>query len=91
METLQILTLDDARGAFREEAKILSESLRSPQNQENTYLTSAGVQLELGISRATLSRWRKDKTIRFSRVDGKLFYLRSDVDELMRENLVVAD
>ena len=95
MSSIHIVSLEDARRAFREEAALLTESLNKKQDSssqsEKFYLSSADVQRELGISKATLARWRKDKTIRFSPIGGKLFYLRSDVDKLIREHLVVAD
>lgn len=93
MADIQIVTLEDARQAFREEAAKLSESLRKKQGpssrSETSYLSSSDVQKELGVSKATLARWRHDNKIRFSRIGGKLLYLRSDIDRLVQSHIVI--
>lgn len=93
MSIVQLLTIEDAREAFRAEAELLSASREkergsSPPSQK-PYLSSADVQRELGISKATLARWRNEGLIRFSKVLGKLLYRREDIDRLVREHVVV--
>lgn len=90
MAAIKIVSLDDARRAFREEAKILTETLTKTQDPapSNSVLSSAGVQRELNVSRATLSRWRTEGRIRFSKIGSKLFYRREDIENLIQSNVV---
>ena len=95
MSTVQLLTLDDARTVLREDLSELREAHElnstSRRSGNDKYLSGSDVQEALCISKATLARWRSDKTIRFSRIGGKLIYLQSDIDRLVQENIVTEE
>ena len=87
---LELVSLEDARRAFAQEARaILGERPKkqaSPAPASRQYITSGEVQELLGISKATLARWRKNGTLPYSKIGAKVFYNRIDLDKLIQES-----
>ena len=87
---LELLTIEDARRAFAQEARaILGEGPKkqaSPAPAPKQYFTSSEVQALLSISKATLARWRKNGILPYSKIGSKVFYNRIDLDKLIQES-----
>jgi len=84
---LELLTIEDARRAFSQEVKALlreQSSRSSATTSSKDFLSSAEVQEELGISKATLARWRSRGLIPFSKIGNKLIYKRSEIEKAVR-------
>lgn len=58
----------------------------SSAKSKNEILDNADMFKLLKISRRTLQNWRDTGIISFSKVDGKIFYRYSDVEELLKNN-----
>ena len=56
---------------------------RSPDRPPITYMTNPEAQKVLGVSRATLARWRKDGTIPYSKLGRSVYYAVEDVEVLL--------
>ena len=54
------------------------------------FLTNAEAQAYLGLSKATLARYRADGTLPYSKVGANVYYRLSDLEALLEENVVGA-
>lgn len=52
--------------------------------QNETYLTTKEAGALLKVSRATLNRWRKSKTIKAKKLNGVVRYKLSDIEKAMK-------
>ena len=59
---------------------------RDRPNKE--YLTNAEAQTYLGLSKATLARYRADGTLRYSKVGQSVYYRLADVEALLDRHTV---
>ncbi|RZK26206.1 MAG: DNA-binding protein, partial [Flavobacterium sp.] len=81
MTTLDLITKDDLE-QFKKE---LFAELRRPgqklhkQAEQKEWLKSHEVKKLLGISAGTLQNLRRNKTLRFSKIGGLMFYKYDDV------------
>lgn len=83
----ELLSIEDARRAFSQEVKALlreNPPRSSARAAKKDFLSSAEVQEELGISKATLARWRCRGLIPFSKIGNKLIYERSEIEKAVR-------
>ena len=92
MPTVNIVCLQDAEEAFRKIARVLIEDLsnRPEKNPQSEYLSSTDVLHVLGISRATLARWRQLGSLPHYRIGEKILYLNSDVAQLVQKNKIIS-
>lgn len=87
MTYLEILTKEDLEQFKRE----LFAELRRPaqklhqQAQQKGWLKSFEVRKLLGISPGTLQTYRRDGTIRYSKIGGLMFYKYDDIVSLMED------
>lgn len=56
---------------------------RDRPGDAKTYLTNAEAQAYLGLSKATLARYRADGTLPYSKVGSSVFYRTADVEALI--------
>lgn len=54
------------------------------------WLTNKEAQAYLGLSKATLARYRADKTLPYSRVNAAVYYRLADIEALLERGLVGA-
>ena len=83
---MQVVTQEDLQ-KFKTE--LLSELLAvlSPQRQgPREWLRSSDVRKMLGISSGTLQKLRIDGDLKYSKINGSVFYLYKDVDEMLSNN-----
>lgn len=92
MSTIEIISLEDAKTAIREEMESifsrLSVEIQKGNQDSAKYLSSSEVLKVLGISRATLARWRAQNRIAFSKIDGKILYESSKIEELVQRHSI---
>lgn len=55
-------------------------------NLKHQWMTGLEVGHALNMSAKTLQRLRKSGSLPFSRVNGKIYYKRSDVDQMLEDN-----
>ena len=85
MGTIEFITMDD----FEQFKKELFAELRRPgqklhkQAEQKEWLKSYEVRKLLGISPGTLQNLRRNKTLRFSKIGGLMFYKYDDIAKLM--------
>ncbi|MES2653304.1 MAG: helix-turn-helix domain-containing protein [Bacteroidota bacterium] len=85
MGTIEFITMDD----FEQFKKELFAELRRPgqklhkQSEQKEWLKSYEVRKLLGISPGTLQNLRRNKTLRFSKIGGLMFYKYEDIAKLM--------
>lgn len=82
---VDIITKNDLQ-QFKEE---LLQDFKAILNQSNTpqteeYLKSGEVRKLLKISSGTLQNLRINRTLKFKKIGGTIYYLRSDVDNLLQ-------
>ncbi|PAP75290.1 helix-turn-helix domain-containing protein [Rubrivirga marina] len=61
---------------------------RSPGRPSIGFLTNREAQAALGVSKATLARWRKDGTLAHSKVGQNVYYAIADVEGLLASRRV---
>lgn len=49
------------------------------------------VQMYLDVSKRTLVNWRKNKIITYTMIGEKLYYQKSDIEQLLKRNRVESD
>jgi hypothetical protein len=64
------------------------EKKETKQAEPKEWLTNKEAQDFLGLSRATLQRYRDRGTLPYSKVGGNIYYRYADVVALLEENLV---
>jgi len=69
----------------QQELKDLLAEINEPKTQA-TWYTNEDLMEQLKVSRRTLSNWRDQGLIGFSKINGKIFYSHSDVEEFMANN-----
>ena len=59
--------------------------------ERKSWLTNAEALEYLGLSKATLSRFRSSGKLPYSKVGKSVYYRRSDLDKLLQANLQLAE
>lgn len=81
-----------AQVAERTARRVLDElapHLRRPTDRPPiAFLTNREAQKALGVSKATLARWRKDGTLPYSKVGQSVYYAVDDVNALLASRQV---
>lgn len=88
----QIATLEDFQ-ILQKEIHLIQENINELKvivgtNKTSTqqWLRSTDVRRLLGISHGKLQKMRDREQIKFTRIDGVIFYLQSDIETLMRNH-----
>lgn len=66
----------------REELEAHIEKMEA-SNSENDVLTNKQAMKHLHVSRSTLQRWRDSGKLPYRKVEGKILYTKSDLNELL--------
>ena len=64
-----------------------SDLVPKPLPQQFRWLDNQDLMLLLHVSDRTLQRWRTESKLPFSKIKGKIWYLESDVNEMVKEGL----
>ena len=67
------------------------EAMRSEPERDQPrlgWLTNREAQTALGVSRATLARWRKDGTLKHSKLGASVYYSIQDIEALLASRKV---
>lgn len=73
--------------AIREELQTLQASLEKKKTKRTEYITRKEVAKMLGISKPTLWRWEKNRTLKNYKVQGRVFYKLHEVQELISKSV----
>ena len=78
------------RGAVQSASK---DYIQEPQvlKERKSWLTNAEALEYLGLSKATLSRFRSSGILPYSKVGKSVYYRRIDLDKLLQANLQLAE
>lgn len=82
---LRTIVGDAVDGALQ---SIRSELNASPTTSEKRWLTNREAQSYLGLSKATLARYRANGTLPYSKVGSSVYYRLDDVEALLSARLV---
>lgn len=77
------------RGEMTEEEISRCRSERDPGSILDTLLDGQDVMMRLHISQRTLQTLRSNGTLPFTRVGRKIYYLRSDIGRILKDNYVM--
>lgn len=67
------------------------QSVGAPKDLRSQWMNPKEVGHALGMSESTLLRLRKCGALPYSRVHGKIFYKRFDVEQMLEDNYVKID
>lgn len=62
-----------------------SELIPKPLAPEKVWLDNADLMQKLHVSANTLQRWRNEGKLPFSKIKGKIWYLESDLNDMLDE------
>lgn len=77
------------RGRMTEEEALQCRRERDGENILDTLLDGQDVMLRLHISQRTLQTLRSNGTLPFTRIGRKIYYLRSDIERILKDNYVM--
>ncbi len=77
------------RGKMTEEEISRCRSERDPGSILDTLLDGQDVMMRLHISQRTLQTLRSNGTLPFTRIGRKIYYLRSDIERILKDNYVM--
>lgn len=77
------------RGRMTEEEVLQCRRERDGENILDTLLDGQDVMLRLHISQRTLQTLRSNGTLPFTRIGRKIYYLRSDIERILKDNYVM--
>jgi len=77
------------RGRMTEEEVLQCRQERDGENILDTLLDGQDVMLRLHISQRTLQTLRSNGTLPFTRIGRKTYYLRSDIERILKDNYVM--
>ncbi|GIV60281.1 MAG: hypothetical protein KatS3mg043_1370 [Rhodothermaceae bacterium] len=84
--------LDDLRAAIRQDLEeVLRPDARTAEARNPdplAYISNAEAMRLLGVSRATLQRWRDSGELPYARVGSMIFYRREDLEAFIGRHLV---
>jgi len=91
---MEVITIESkAYQEFMQNLNRLIQSLSEKQKDEkkDEWLDSNAACRELNISNRTLHRLKKERLISYSMLRGRYRYKRSDIEQIMRDGLVVSN
>lgn len=77
------------RGRMTEEEVLQCRRERDGENILDILLDGQDVMLRLHISQRTLQTLRSNGTLPFTRIGRKIYYLRSDIERILKDNYVM--
>lgn len=77
------------RGRMTEEEVLQFRRERDGENILDTLLDGQDVMMRLHISQRTLQTLRSNGTLPFTRIGRKIYYLRSDIERILKDNYVM--
>lgn len=75
------------RSAERALKKLLEKDYFLTRHGDGEFMTNDAVMKYLGLSRPTLQRYRDSGRLPFSKIGRKVYYRRSDVEELLKTGM----
>ena len=63
-------------------------TVRPVREVEKEWMTREGAADYLGISEETIRKWNYDAVLRYSKVRGRVFIAKRDIDKLIEDNMV---
>lgn len=78
--------MNDKENILKQVAKLLSELLQKSQPKE--FLTEKEMCEYLDVTRSTLNRWKKKGTIKVYGLEGRIYYHRDEVKNLIINNRI---
>ncbi len=85
METVYLLPDREIRDLVRELKEAVKE-LREKKEGVKDFVGNDQFLQIMGISKRTAQTWRDDGVIAFSQIGGKIYYLSSDIEGLLKKN-----
>ncbi len=70
---------------YQQQLDSIFEYIKSNKSPSKIYDNSSLMKL-LNVSQRTLASWRENGTIKFSKVQGKIFYRQKDIDEMLDQS-----
>lgn len=81
-----IIPQDQFRELLNKVEHILTSIEQISANPNDSFIDNAEFLRVMGISKRTAQTWRDEQRISFSQVGAKIYYKRSDVDQLLKNN-----
>jgi hypothetical protein len=85
METVYLLPDREIRDLVHELKEAVKE-LREKKESVKDFVGNEEFIKLLGVSKRTAQTWRDDGVIAFSQIGGKIYYLSSDIEGLLKKN-----
>ena len=88
MESLQVFSIDEFWKTYRRITReIIKEEIQKnlPQNNQDEILLMDDLSTLLGKTKQTLFQWLKDEKIKGHYINGSLFFMRSEVMDMIKK------